>query len=110
MQSPSLLVILALANVPILLLVLRLAFESWSDLGEALVFWLGPVWLQILDVMRGGDWNEHQWDSLKLVVLVISVVAVVFSEYSYLCAHVPGAVSWANRLLPFGSHAAPSAG
>jgi hypothetical protein len=103
LQSPGLLLIVAVANVPILLLVLRSTFESWGDLGESVVFWLGPLWLQFVDVLRGGDWSEHQWDSLKLLVVVVLFAGVVFSEYAFLSGHFPGAVSWANHVLPFGS-------
>jgi uncharacterized membrane protein len=102
LQSPGLFVILLLANIPILLLVLRFVFDSWSDLGEALFFWLGPLWFQIVDVLRGGDWNEHQWDSLKLVVFVVVFLLVVASEYVFVVGHFPSVVAWANHLLPLG--------
>jgi hypothetical protein len=110
-QSPGLLIILAVANVPLLLLALRVAFDSWGDIGEAIVFWLGPLWLQVADVLRGGDWGEHQWDSLKLLVLLVVYIGVVMSEYSFVCAHFPGTVVWANHVLPFGAGALkPQAG
>jgi hypothetical protein len=107
-QSLGLLIILAVVNVPILLLLLRFAFDSWADVGEAIVFWLGPLWLQIADVLRGGDWGEHQWDSLKLVVLLLVFIGAVLSEYSFVCAHFPAAVEWANHILPFGAGALKS--
>ena len=99
-RSPGLLVIMTLANLPLWFLVARLAFESWGDLAESVMFWLGPFWLQVVDVLRGGDWNEHQWSSLKLVVFVFLFATFVFSEYSFVCTHFPGAVAWGNRVLP----------
>jgi hypothetical protein len=105
-QSPGLVVILAVANIPILLLLLRFAFDSWADVGEAVMFWLGPMWLQLADVARGGDWGEHQWDSLKLGVILVVFIGLVLSEYALVSAHFAGAVEWANRVLPFGAGAA----
>jgi hypothetical protein len=99
-HSPGLIIILFVANVPLLLLLLRIAFDSWADIGEAMVFWLGPLWLQIADVLRGGDWGEHQWESLKLLVMLVVFIGVVLSEYTFVSAHFPGAVAWANHILP----------
>jgi hypothetical protein len=110
LQSPGFLVILAAANVPILLLMLRFAFDSWEDVGESVVFWLGPLWLQLADVLRGGDWGEHQWDSLKLVVLFLVFVGLVLSEYAFVSSHFPGAIAWANHVLPFGAGASQPGG
>jgi hypothetical protein len=102
-------VILLVANLPILLLMLRFAFDSWEEVGEAIFFWLGPIWLQIADVLRGGDWGEHQWESLKVVVVLIAFGGMVVSEYAFISAHFHGAVEWANRVLPLGT-IAPQAG
>jgi hypothetical protein len=101
-SSPGLLVILLAANLPILLLLLRFAFDSWEEVGEAIFFWLGPIWLQIADVLRGGDWGEHQWDSLKVVVVLLVFGGMVLSEYAFISARFRGAVEWANRVVPLG--------
>ena len=104
LRSPALLAIIALVNVPLLALVLRMAFDSWGDLGEALFFWIGPIWLQVADVLfGGGDWSDHQWESLKVVVLVLVFAGAVGSEYAFVVSHYPGSIAWAHHVLPLGA-------
>lgn len=107
-HSPGLLIILTVANFPILLFALRASFDGWDDVGEAFVFWLGPMWLKITEVMRGEDWGDEQWNALKVMVLVLGFIGVVLSEYAFVSGHFPGVVEWANHVLPLGAGATQS--
>jgi len=102
LHSPGLLIILAVVLFPVFLLVLRAVFDGWDEVGEAFIFWLGPMWLKMVEVMRGEDWDDDQWNAMKLGLLVLAFVGVVFSLHSFISGHFPGVVEWANRLLPFG--------
>lgn len=99
MRSPELLLVLAIANLPLYLLVIRIAFDSWSDFGTAVLFFIGGRWLQLLDWSRGGDGDEHQWNSAKLFVLVLMLGAAVGSEYHSLVTRFPGSIPWAHQLI-----------
>ena len=104
-QSPALLLVTACLNVPVLIVALRLAFAGWVELGEAFAYFLSPFGLQ---VRSGGDWSEHQWDSLKILLVVLVMIGLVFAEDGFTVRHFPGAVGWANYFMQ--SRLAPASG
>lgn len=99
-QHPLIFLIVLLANVPILLIVLRMAYESWREVSDAFFFWLGPVWFKIVDIMRNNDAPGDQEASFKMLAFVVAFLAVVAGEYVFVTRHFPAVVAWESQISP----------
>jgi hypothetical protein len=76
-------VVLAIANIPIYLLLLFTIIGDWEDIKEAGRFLLTP---RLISIFRGEDVDDS-WSTMKVFfVLLISVLTVV-AEYFYI---IPG--------------------
>ena len=78
--NTTLIVILAVVNVPVYLFLGKRFFTDWQGLWEAVKFWLTP---DIISMFRG-EYFEDWWESAKLFVFVALCLAVVAAEYTVL--------------------------
>ena len=73
-------VILAVANIPLYVVVGSCFFKDWDDFGSALVFWIKP---DLLSALHGEFWDDW-WAETKLGFMVICSVVLVWGEGVYL--------------------------
>ena len=83
MTPQKLITILALANIPVYLIVAKVMFDDLDGVKEAIGFWLSPRWL---DLLRG-EATDDSWANLKIFLWLLIDGAAVATEYFALAKH-----------------------
>ena len=73
-----LVILLAVANIPLYWLFYRALFTDVDELADAIKFWITP---EIFSAFRG-EYVDDIWAELKLLLLVGGCVALVVVEYA----------------------------
>ena len=76
-MNVTLIIILAVANVPIYLLVGKTWFGGWRGFVESLRFWFTP---DIVSLFRGEYWQDHA-ESFRLITFLALCVGLIAAEY-----------------------------
>ncbi|MEZ6319182.1 MAG: hypothetical protein R3B49_10605 [Phycisphaerales bacterium] len=77
-------IILAVANVPLYLLLGKAVFGDWSEFVECVKYWLTP---DIISLVRG-EWSEDWWAEFKLFAWALVCAGIVWGEHWVLTAYV----------------------
>ena len=98
MESPHLLAVLAVLNVPIYLAVFRAFFDDLAELSRGL--WVGEasLWTSMRNPVPG-KWLDTQWASVKMLVASVLCGMLVLGEYSTVLQCAPALAHWLNQAL-----------
>jgi hypothetical protein len=83
MTPQKLLIILAIANIPVYLIVGKIMFDDLDGVKEAAGYWLTPQWIEILR----GEATDASWSNLKIFLWLLICGAAVVTEYIALAPH-----------------------
>jgi hypothetical protein len=83
MTSQKLIIILAIANIPVYLIVGKVMFDDLDGLKEAIGFWFTPQWIEMLR----GEGGDASWSNLKVFLWLLISGAAVATEYFALAKH-----------------------
>ena len=83
MTPQKLLIILAVANIPVYLIVAKVMFDDWDGVKEAAGYWLTPQWIAMLR----GETTDYSWANLKIFLWLLIGGAAVATEYFALAKH-----------------------
>lgn len=76
-MNTTLLIILAVVNIPVYLYLGKLFFGDWAGFWEVVRFWFTP---DIISAFRGEYWED--WSAeLKLGIFLVGCGAIVYGEY-----------------------------
>jgi hypothetical protein len=83
MTSLKLLIILAVANLPVYFIVGKVMFDDLDGAKEAFGFWFTPRWFEMLR----GEGGDASWSNIKAFVWLLICGAAVATEYFALAKH-----------------------
>ena len=95
---PALFAAIAIANIPISLLVARTFFDDWSELWLVLRNAFASPFQRVV-MFLNGESREAQWPTAKVLALFIVLALLVISEYSFIVDHFPAIGEWAAHLF-----------
>lgn len=97
-DHPALFALVAIANVPIYVLIARSFFDDWGEVSLMLKSMFAGSNLKTV-MNLDGESREAAWPTTKLMVLLIVLSLLVVSEYTFIATHFPAVTDWAARVL-----------
>lgn len=76
-ENPTLLVILAVINIPVYYFIGKVFYKSWYEFTEGLRFLFQPGWLSVIR----GEFTDDFWETLKLYAFFIFCATAVIVQY-----------------------------
>jgi hypothetical protein len=76
-DRPMLFVGAATVSFPIYICIGTVLFDSWEHFLDSLRLWYQPGWLSALR----GEWNEDNWESMRLLLYFACCAAAATSVY-----------------------------
>ena len=77
-MNTTVLIILAIVNIPLYLLLGKWIFKDWRGFAECLRFWLTP---NIISLFRG-EYAQDWWSEMKLFFYLLCCGVCVAAEYA----------------------------